>query len=351
MGTLFEVTHVNQDGTSPQPAQLQVIDCDKIFIVLDYHAKGERGNDKSRDIIKFVTPTYSKGKTTYDTKARNLIAATPKMKTMAEDAISADFGRKVKNNTAGVDTLTPIKWKGICADNIRDAYNKVKLYLGDTRKVKTIVIRTHGGVHINKELVTIGMIVDNNWEHLSDEEKLKSGSSESVLTSQHLEYYKEKKDLTAYPDIEKNIKALVAISNFVQNEGDFVIGSCHSAYKENFISPLQQITNARVNIYGVYGLSSFPFQSDLVVDYKVTSRINNGVESLHLDIQENSSNNGTAYITRKKVFSNTSILSKEGLNGQPTPNYAWKFPAGVGAPIKLDDLGLTENGITVILAS
>lgn len=347
MATVFG-TYTAQEEKNEKEVHENIID--KLYIVIDYNAKGERGNDAKRDIIKFETPPYKKGKVTYSKDANNLIKKEPAWQLEINKTIQNDFKIKSNKNKAGIDTLFPIGWKGIYADDIADAYNQIVAYLGIDKKVKTIVIRTHGAIdadrNINNEDKTIYMSIDNNWVYLTKDEQIKSGKKSDNINSKAMQEYAEKGTCTSFYDADKNIKTLIGISEYVKDGGDLVLGSCHSAFNDNFILPLQKITGSRLNVYGIYFLSSFQQTGNIEVDYMVITQKDKGKEYPTIKAKENIKNEGITYITADRFFSDNSILSPVDINGDPTTNYAYKYPVGGSKPIKLNDLKLNKNGLS-----
>lgn len=341
MGTIFEVIHINTDGKELK-AQLEEV-VEKLYIIIDYHKKGERGNDAWRDKVKFETPPFKMGKEVYSKEIRQHIANDPTEKQRIKKIIDNDFKQRSDKNKSGVDTLTPIGWKGIKANDLDDALNKATSFLAG-RKAKLIVIRTHG--YTDKK--TIFMSVDNNWKFLSPEAKEKSEKKSDNLSTDGINSVLNKEEKVIYLDAAKNLNTLVNLSQLVEDNGDFVIGSCHSAYNDSFISPLQVTAGSRVNMYGIYFLSSFPAEREVSVNYNIYIKTEKGTKKIQIDGEEKSVDTDTAYITKEEVFSNTSMLSPVNMDKKPQTNYACKFPVGWkegDKSIKLSSFSLNSKGL------
>jgi len=318
--TIFEASFQNKNGTK-QSAPIKV-NIDKLYIVLDYNPAGglPRGSDKKRDVIKFETASVS----------------IPK-----NDKIVASHASK-----GGIDTLSDIGWKGIYAMNIEDAYNQVKL-LVSSYKIKTIVLRTHGGV--NQVTSEIAVVMDNN---LAEDPILRSEDGYYVSTN-ILKAYKEEGgnhnyfSSKNYPKVLNYVEALIGLVDFVEEGGDFVVGSCHSADDANseFLTTLQELTKSKVNMYGIGSLSSFKMTHDkqIVIDtervVKVEKKSNTEISTI--PYKTINVENGIGYVTRENTFSNTSLLKKT------SSSFVIKISKGTTNTIRYTDLLLDKNGVVI----
>lgn len=342
----LEAIYTNTNGAQASgPASTNNID--KLYIILDYNEQGERGNDADRDIIKFVTPTITLK------KEFTCVDKTMKFSQAELNAINPEITKiHRKYKSPGLDTLTNMGWKGIYAQNIIDAHTQTLTFLGN-RKIKTIVIRTHGGTYVdtqNNEIV-IGMFIDNNWGTLNPQQQSQSGKTTDNIASNHLKKYLVNKNATFfdpgnYPDMKDNFEALIGLSNCVQDNGNFVIGSCLSARTPALISPLQQLSGSRVNMYGIHLLSSFPKEHDRELVVKVIKN-RNGSININPKLEKNA--NGIAYVTKDAVFSDTTMLNPKDIHGVLATNSAFQFPVGWSdgdTPIHLNDLKLNKDGLS-----
>lgn len=355
----LEAIYTNTNGAQASgPASTNNID--KLYIILDFNKQGSSIRDASgtvidyddakRDKIKFVTP-----KIDYTIDISDIKLKVPKeLLVEVEKEAKAAFLRTFPNPEGGVDTLSPIGWRGIWALNIEDALIKAKAFLGK-RKVKTIVIRSHGSVNNPSRIVH--MCIDNNWSHLTPEEQQHSGKKTDSISTTLLDCYLEDKNHDAfnssnYPEVKLYIEALKELIDCVRDDGDFVVGSCHSAYNNHFLSALQLISGSRVNMYGIYFLSSFKMEHGASVKTKVTLRKAKSTgQTDKIDIQSTTTDLGgdTAYITSDKVFSDSSLLNPLDMKKQPVENYAMRFPVGWvkgNTPTKLNKLNLNKDGVS-----
>lgn len=277
-----------KDDKRPHQAEVEVVPIRNFMVVIDYDGKSGSEGDNQRETIKFENlekynwiGIYAKDFQDAEKQLKEKI-----QKVVGKDGEAANvvlrshggFGID-ENGNASLDNI------GIYTNNNTNSHiqtyhlnDLLRLTIGIPEEEKTREkyfkereekreerrLKRQERANARKDKNDKRSKEEKEEEEHNDEEEERKDSRQKENDADRLQMFydnikkeKEKLNSNLTQQVKEDISSLLNMINCVKSEGNFVVGSCHSAYSQGFMSNLLQLIEKPTNLIGIEGMGRF----------------------------------------------------------------------------------------------